>query len=142
MFDIDAKALRDQAAHISSTYFYLSVHLVDDANPELIETLNKQLYQVGKWEFEEATKAKWYARAFVKPVEHYNAVLKVYNNGLVHYSLYASHGNKVACSAKTISNIFHISISDCYVTGINGNDETKFNGVLTSVFVGLNNKKI
>ena len=61
MFDIDAKAFRDQATHIRNSYFYLSVHLADDANPKLIETLNKQLYQVGKWEFEEAAKAKWYA---------------------------------------------------------------------------------
>ena len=141
MFNIDASVLRNQAKTIRNTNFYLSVSLRDDAAPALQQKLIKTVHSVNGFEFEAVEKAKWHSKVFAKPVQQFDAVLEVYDNGLVAYGLYNTSGNKETCTAKTISNIFQIGVTDCFVTGTNGNDETKFNGVLTSVMVGLNRRR-
>lgn len=140
MFNIDASVLRDQAKTVRNSHFYLSLVLNDDVTPHLMQNLTKVVHKVNGWEFEEETKAKWYSKVFSKPVQKFVAHLEVYDNGLVHYELCNANGKKEPCTARTISNIFQLSVTDCYATQKN-EPVDNINGILTSVLVRLNKKK-
>ncbi len=139
MYNINAEILKRQAKHIIKRNFYLRVTLNDDVVIKSLQKQTKTVHSVNGWEFEEAAKAKWYSRVFTKPVQNYKAFLEVYDNGLLFYALYNSSNSKESCTARTISNIFQVAITECYVNG-KGIQEGQYNGVLTKVLVDLNKK--